>query len=99
MQEVAAMPKILFTETRTVQQGDGLGETFHAGKVYELAAASCEHWKSRGVAIDAPADAPAPEKPGRRIVPARRGKYDVLDADGHKLNRTPLSKAEAEALR
>ncbi|MPZ41304.1 MAG: hypothetical protein GEU95_25310 [Rhizobiales bacterium] len=92
------MPRLLFTETRVVQQADGLGETYQAGKVYELPAASCERWKARGVAVDAPAEA-VPETVSLRIVPARRGKYGVVDAAGHKINSAPLTKAEAEALR
>lgn len=91
------MPKILFTKTSTVQQGDGLGETFEEGKVYDLPMASCERWRRRGAAVDAPAEAVS-EKLARRIVSARRGKFDVIDADGKKINTWPLAKAEAEAL-
>ncbi len=91
------MPKILFTKTSTVQQGDGHGETFEEGKAYDLPAASCERWKRRGVAVDASADA-MPEAGRRKIVPVRRGKFDVLNADGNKINTWPLAKAEAEAL-
>ncbi len=49
------MPKIRFTETRTVQ--DGTGTTFVAGKAYLLPEDSCIRWKRRNIAVDAGANA------------------------------------------
>lgn len=46
------MVKVLFTQTRVVQ--DGTGTTFTAGEVYDLPVSSAERWKRRGVAVDAP---------------------------------------------
>lgn len=34
----------------------------------------------------------------RRVVHAGRGRWNVIDADGNKLNDAPLSKEEADAL-
>jgi hypothetical protein len=57
------MPKLLFTQTRKVAQGDGRGAVYEAGKVYDLPARSCEHWKARGVAVDAPPPSAKVEAP------------------------------------
>ena len=42
------MPKVTFTQTRTVN--DGSDTTFEAGQTYELPTSSCERWIKRGVA-------------------------------------------------
>jgi len=44
------MPKITFTETRTVNDGKGTGQTFEAGRTYDLSEASCERWVRRRAA-------------------------------------------------
>ncbi len=46
--------KIRFLHTRTVQAADG--ETFEAGKTYELTEASAQRWIARGLAVDVTAD-------------------------------------------
>jgi hypothetical protein len=58
-----AMPRILFTETRVVQdehRGTDRQTVYEKGRVYELPLPSCERWKKRGVAVDAPEPKPEP---------------------------------------
>lgn len=50
------MVKVLFSQTRVVQ--DGTGTTFEAGKVYDLSRASADRWIIRGIATEVPGDAP-----------------------------------------
>ncbi len=52
------MPRILFTETRTTRATPP--ETFEKGRIYDLPVASCDRWKLRGVAVDAPPEEPKP---------------------------------------
>lgn len=52
------MPLILFTKDRaTVEEHP---QVFKAGEVYDLPETSCERWKRRGCAVDAPAKPAAP---------------------------------------
>lgn len=52
--------KVKFLETRKVKAEEG--ETFEAGKAYELADASAERWIRRGVAVAVTDEDPAPKK-------------------------------------
>lgn len=57
------MVRVLFTETRVVRDGhEGTPQEtrFEKGRVYDLVRTSADRWKLRGVAVDAPEDAPAP---------------------------------------
>lgn len=52
------MPLIMFTKDRaTVEEHP---QVFKAGEVYDLPEESCERWKRRGCAVDAPAKTAAP---------------------------------------
>ncbi len=63
------MTKVKFTETYTVDRGDGVpahkrhGPTYHAGKVYDLEDKVAEFWMNAGKAVPATAadDPPAEE--------------------------------------
>lgn len=98
--------KVLFTESRTVQQGDGCGPTFEAGKVYDLPARSVQRWIMRGVATDdavriaeaervpVPAPTAAPQVPPIEplIVDPLLG---AVGNDGKPIEPEPVTKKEA----
>lgn len=143
--------RIKFVQRHVVQQGDGKGPVYEAGKEYEIADETyARKYIRRGWAEEG---APAPVKPmivptpfqwvdpkdiprraamsdapleavmpltrdedgrlgvadagaassinlatDRRVIHAGRGRWNVIDADGNKLNETPLSREEADAL-
>lgn len=83
------MPEILFTRTVTVQRTNG--RTFEAGKVYDLPAASVQHWVSRdaGTTDRAAIAAVRPAPPVVQLVGERPDGADLGERTGDFLPPAP----------
>lgn len=85
-EEVAQPPPIVSAE---------IDPLLDAVYVTKLADADAIDWSDAEPKSATVADLPVSD---RRVVHAGRGRWNVIDADGNKLNETPLSREEADAL-
>ena len=104
MSEADSAPtvKLLFIERGLVNRGHETVVMFEKGEIAEVSEASADRWKGLGVAVDAPEtadDNPDAEKLSEpyNLVKVKFGRFDVLDANGTKLNETSLADEAAAA--
>jgi hypothetical protein len=103
---MANTKRVRFLETRIVK--DGSGQKFEENVEYDLVPTSADRWIKRGLAVEVEAEA-VPEAEGSRepvnesAAPAApyeakhagRGNFNVIDANGVKINEAPMTKDEA----